>query len=79
MELKAQVVKCSLFGVYPVKASRFVYHSGCSDSTLLRYMGAHAVAIFSEVKAGTVGMVKPISSGDPKEPKSMEQCAFVTL
>ena len=69
MELKAQAVKCSFFGVYPVKASRFMYHNGCSDSTLLRYMGAHAVAIFSDVKAGTVGMVR----------SSKEQCAFVTL
>ena len=75
MELKAQAVKCSLFGVYPVKASRFMYHNGCSDSTLMRYMGAHAVAIFSDVKAGTVGIAGS-NSGDPK---LMEQYARVTL
>ena len=77
MQLKAQALKCSLFGVAPLKANHSVYPKGGSDSKLCRYVGDHAVAIFSDVRAGTVGMVR--SSGYPKEPKRREQFAFVTL
>jgi len=77
MELKAQALKCSLFGVAPLKESLSVYLKGGSDFKLCRCVGAHAVAIFSDVIAGTVGMVR--SSGYPKEPKRKEQFAFVTL
>ena len=76
MQLKAQALKCSLFGVVPSKTIS-IYSEGGSDSKLCRYVGAHAVAIFSDVLAGIVGMVG--SSGYSKESKRREQLAFVTL
>ena len=78
MQLKAQAVKCALFGVASSRAHHFVYPKGGSNSKLCRYIGAHAVAIFSDIQTGTVGMVRSRAYLQG-EPETKEQFAYVTL
>ncbi len=74
MILRAQAVKCSLFGVCPLKSNRFKYPSS-AYSKLLKFVDAHAVAMFTELKTGTVGF----SANLQGEPETKEQFALVTL
>lgn len=75
MILRAQAVKCSLFGVGPLKSNRFKYPKGNFSIFRNRYAGVHAVAIFSELKAGTVGFNDYLQG----ESQTKEQFALVTL
>jgi hypothetical protein len=76
LKLKAQAVKCSLYGVAPKSTDRISKYPKGIDTTLRKYVGAHAVAIFWELKVGTVGSSKYLK-GVPEGSK--EFFALVTL
>ena len=76
MVLRAQAVKCSLFGIAPLNSNLFKYPFKEDYSSVIRkFVGAQAVAIFNQLKAGTVGFSDNIQG----EPEIMEQFALVTL
>lgn len=75
MVLRAQAVKCSLFGIAPLNSNLFKYSFKEDYSAIRKFVGAQAVAIFNQLKAGTVGFSDNIQG----EPEIMEQFALVTL
>lgn len=70
LKLKAQALKCTLFGVAPISMDRICRYPKGIDPTLSKYVNAHAVVIFWDLKAGTVGF---------SHEGSKELCAQVTL
>lgn len=58
MELKAQAVKCALYGVITRQKSKDVKvgsHSKGAYDMLRKYVGTRAVAVIKDLKAGKVG------------------------